>query len=312
MTQILCDKDMNYCRITLCDLRGLIIKERGTLGKVTIEGHDLFVLPLYSEEDIVYDLTEEGHYRGYAALFSRKTKEIFLWHLVEMARKYDDGNVMFPEKVRIPAFSLESLVRISDKSATLDKWKNWWFTCSYKVTRNRLDMGKSKLGRVRKYSNRIYQQPSESATHDTATAAVTATPNADLLGRLPYQFLFTLRNVAPAVLHQPSICNYSRVFTILSNEDVFRNQWNLIKHSELFLMLCTFSTSGIAPVPERTVIVNTDLTWRVIACNSSANDSVLNTPKHLVTLDSFLLLLDLVDKCNICPGIQNDNLVKFQ
>ena len=138
MTQILCDKDMNYCRITLCDLRGLIIKERGTLGKVTIEGHDLFVLPLYSKEDIVYDLTEEGHYRGYAALFSRKTKEIFLWHLVEMARKYDDGNVMFPEKVRIPAFSLESLVRISDKSATLDKWKNWWFTCSYKVTRNRV------------------------------------------------------------------------------------------------------------------------------------------------------------------------------
>ena len=74
-----------------------------------------------------------------------------------------------------------------------------------------LDMGKSKLGRIRKYSNRIYQQPSESATCDTATA----TPNADLLGHLPYQFLFSLHNVAPAVLHQPSICNYSRVFTIL-------------------------------------------------------------------------------------------------
>ena len=168
-------------------------------------------------------------------------------------------------------------------------------------------MGKSKLGRVRKYSNRIYQQPSESATHDTATA----TPNTDLLGRLPYQFLFSLRNVAPAVPHQPSICNYYRVFTILSNDGVFRNQWNLIKHSELFLMLCTFSTSGITSVPERTVIVNTDLTWRVIACNSSANDSVLNIPKRLVTLDSFLLLLDLVDKCNICTGIQNDNLVKL-
>ena len=164
-------------------------------------------------------------------------------------------------------------------------------------------MGKSKLGRVRKYSNRTYQQPSESATHDTDTA----TPNTDL----PYQFLFSLRNVAPAVLHQPSICNYSRVFTTLSNDGVFRNQWNLIKHSELFLMLCTFSTNGITPVPERTVIVNTDLTWRVIACNSSVNDSVFNTPKHLVTLDSFLLLLDFVDKCNICTGIQNDNLVKL-
>ena len=67
---------------------------------------------------------------------------------------------------------------------------------------------------------------------------------------------------------------------------------------------------GVTPVPERTVIVNTDLTWRVIACNSSSNDSMLNTPKHLVTLDSSPLL-DLVDKCNICPGIQNDNLVKL-
>ena len=49
----------------------------------------------------------------------------------------------------------------------------------------------------------------------------------------------------------------------------------------------------------------------VLYCNASANDSVLNTPKHLATLDSFLLLLDLVDKCNVCPGIQNDNLVKL-
>ena len=41
----------------------------------------------------------------------------------------------------------------------------------------------------------------------------------------------------------------------------------------------------------------------------SATDSVLNTPKLLVTLASVLLLLDLVDKCNICLGIQNDNFV---
>ena len=170
-------------------------------------------------------------------------------------------------------------------------------------------MGKSKLGRVRKYSNRRYKQPSESATHDTATA--TATPNTDLPCRLPNQFLFSLRNVAPAVLHQPSICNYSRVFTILSNDGVFRNQWNFMKLSELYLMLCNFSTSGGTPVPERTVIVDTDFTWRVIVGNSSASNYVLNTPKHLDTLDSFLLLLDLVDKCNICPGIQNDNLLKF-
>ena len=172
-----------------------------------------------------------------------------------------------------------------------------------------LEMGKSKLGRVRKYSNRRYSQPSESAPHDTVTA--TATPNTDPPCRLPNEFLFSLRNVAPAVLHQPSVCNYSRVFNILSNDGVFRNQWNLIKHSELYLMLCTFSTSGITPVPEKTVIVNTDFSWKVIACSLSADDSVLNTPKHLVTLDSFLLLLDFVDKCNVCPGIQNHDLVEL-
>ena len=164
-------------------------------------------------------------------------------------------------------------------------------------------MGKSKLGRVRKYSNRRYQQPSESATSDTVIS--TCAPNTDPPGCLSNEFLFSLRNAAPAVLHQPSVCNYSRVFNILSNDGVFRSQWNLIKHSELYLMLCTFSSSGIAPVPEKTVIVNTDFSWKVIACNLSVNDSVLNTPKHLVTLDSFLLLLDFVDKFNVCPGIQN-------
>ena len=129
---------MNYCQATLCDLRSLIIKDRGTLGRVTIEGRQLFVLPFHSGEDVVFDLTEEGNYRGYAALFSRKTKEIFLWQLIEMARKYDDGDVMFPEKVKIPALSLKSLVRISEKCVALDVWRNRWFLCSYKVTRNRV------------------------------------------------------------------------------------------------------------------------------------------------------------------------------
>lgn len=157
-------------------------------------------------------------------------------------------------------------------------------------------MGKNKLGRVRKYSHRKYHP------HP-------ATPNPDQQPcRLPNQFQFSLRNVSPAVLHQSSIYNYSRVFTILSNDGVFKNQWNLIKHTELYLMLCTFSTNGTTPVPEKTVIVNTDLTWRVIASNLSANESVSDVPQHLVTLDSFLLLLDFVDKCNICHGIQNDNL----
>ena len=135
MTQSL--RDMNCCHTLLCDLRSLIIKEWGCLGKVIIEDRELFVLPLYSEEDI-FDLTEEGSFRGYAALLSCQTKEIFLWHLVEIPRKFDDGVVMFPEKVKIPALSLKSLVRISEKCVALDVWKNRWFVCSYKVTRSRV------------------------------------------------------------------------------------------------------------------------------------------------------------------------------
>ena len=91
-------------------------------------------MPFQSEEDIVFDLTEEGNYRGYAVLLSRQTKEIFLWHLVETARKNHDGDLMFPEKVQIPALSLASLVRISEKSVLLEVWDNRWFLCSYKVT----------------------------------------------------------------------------------------------------------------------------------------------------------------------------------
>ena len=83
-------------------------------------------------------------------------------------------------------------------------------------------MGKNKLGRVRKYSHRKYHP------HP-------ATPNPDQQPcRLQNQFQFSLRNVSPAVLHQSSIYNYSRVFTILSNDGVFKNQWNLIKHTELY------------------------------------------------------------------------------
>ena len=129
---------MNDCHTTLCDLRSLIVNDRGTLGEVTIEGHQLAVLPLQSEEDMVFDLTAEGNFRGYVVLLSRQTKEIFLWHLLETARKNHDGDLMFPEKVQIPALSLASLVRISEKSVALEVWDNRWFLCSYKVTRYRV------------------------------------------------------------------------------------------------------------------------------------------------------------------------------
>lgn len=137
-TQTPCDEDMNYCQTTLCDLRSLVVNKRETIARVTIGGQQLVLLPVHLEEDIVFDCTPEGNHRGYAALLSPTTKEIFLWHVVEMARKDHDGNVMFPEKVQIPTLSLESLVRISKRCTAFDGRKNRWFLCSYPLTRKRV------------------------------------------------------------------------------------------------------------------------------------------------------------------------------
>ena len=159
-------------------------------------------------------------------------------------------------------------------------------------------MGKSKLGRMRKYSHQKYSHPKKSANPNPSLQPV----------HYPNQFLFSLRNVPSALVHQSSIYNYSRVFTILSNDGTLRHQLNLIKHCELYLMLCTFSTEDNRPVPERTLIINTDFTWRVIVSNQILNMSVPNVPEHLASLESFLLLLDFVDNTNLCLGIQNENL----
>ena len=113
VTQTPCDEDTNYYQTMLCDLCSLVVNNREMLANVTTEGQQLFVLPTHFKKDIVFDCTDEGNHRGYAALLSRQTKEIFLWHILEMACTDVDGNVMFPEKVQIPTLSSESLIRIS-------------------------------------------------------------------------------------------------------------------------------------------------------------------------------------------------------
>ncbi|CAB4032237.1 Hypothetical predicted protein, partial [Paramuricea clavata] len=77
----------------------------------------------------------------------------------------------------------------------------------------------------------------------------------DWVGSIPSKFQFPLRNISPTVLNKPSIENFTQIFTLLEKENAFSNQWNLIKHSQPFLMLCNFSTSDeIAPAAKRTLI----------------------------------------------------------
>lgn len=158
-----------------------------------------------------------------------------------------------------------------------------------------------RLGRIRKYSHRKYH-PNANSCVSTCVSSPDGVKLKPLHScGMPIDFQFALRNVPQAVMHQSSLCNYSFVFTILSDESVLNNKWNLIKHSELFLVLCTFG--GNATVPEKTVIINPDFSWRVIAANHDVKGSLVNVPEQVSTVESFLHLLDFVDRSTVCPGI---------
>ena len=158
-------------------------------------------------------------------------------------------------------------------------------------------MGKSRLGRMRKYSHRKYRSNANSRV--SSPDGVKPIPVHSC--GIPIKFQFVLRNVPQAVMHQSSLYSYSCVFTSLSDDGVLNSNWNLIKHSELFLMLCTFA--GNATVPEKTVIINPDFSWRVVAANKDVKESMVNVPEQVSTVESFLHLLDFVDRSTICPGI---------
>ena len=96
-------------------------------------------------------------------------------------------------------------------------------------------MGKSRLGRMRKYSHRKYRSNANSCV--SSPDGVKPIPVHSC--GIPIKFQFALRNVPKAVMHQSSLYSYSCVFTSLSDDGVLNSNWNVIKHSELFLMLCT-------------------------------------------------------------------------
>ena len=83
--------------------------------------------------------------------------------------------------------------------------------------------------------------------------------------RLKYQF--SLHDVPSAVLNQPSITNFTTVFRVLKKDNILKSKWNLLEHSDLFIMLCTFAPGVTPPVPEKSIMINLDLTSKLFACN---------------------------------------------
>ena len=122
-----------------------------------------------------------------------------------------------------------------------------------------ISMGK--LGRIRKYSHSRYQKSLNSKKHD-GQSSDPKLPDSGWFASIPYNYQFSLRNVPSTILNEPSIENFTHIFTLLETNKTFSSQWNIIKHSQPFLMLCNFSTSGniIAPAAKITLIINTDLT----------------------------------------------------
>jgi hypothetical protein len=95
----------------------------------------------------------------------------------------------------------------------------------------------------------------------------------------------------------------------MEKESVNNRQWNLIKHSQSFLMLCNFSTdTSVAPAVRCTLIVNSDLTWKVIIGHKNSNGEMA-IPKVLRHPGDFVYLFNLVDTCIFCTGICDDRLV---
>ena len=116
-----------------------------------------------------------------------------------------------------------------------------WLVCFDRC--RSLRMGK--IGRMKKHSHWKYSKSAKNENRQVQSSTSIS---------FPFKYLFSLRNVPPAVTNQPSINNYLSVFSSLSRDLVFNNKWNLIEHSDLFLMLCTFTQAAV-PVPEKTIYI---------------------------------------------------------
>lgn len=163
-------------------------------------------------------------------------------------------------------------------------------------------MRKTRLGRKRKFCHHKYNEKKAQTYEHCTSSGLT----------MPLQHQFLLRNVPSAVLNNTSVYNFTNIVTVLLKANIFKGQWNIIKHSDIFLMLCTFITDkGQAPRPEKTIMVNTNLTWTVVLANRPiSNETTKNIPATLCTV-TFLELLERIDQCTICPGIVSDDAEKL-
>ena len=68
-------------------------------------------------------------------------------------------------------------------------------------------------------------------------------------------------------------------------------------------MLCTLSK--VNNVPEKTIMVNPDFSWKILTSNKNVTEFVENVPEKLTNVGNFLHLLDFVDRSSVCPGIDD-------
>ncbi|CAB3992699.1 male-specific lethal 3 homolog isoform X1, partial [Paramuricea clavata] len=159
-------------------------------------------------------------------------------------------------------------------------------------------MRKSRMGRRRKHSHRIYK---------TSTTDIIDTDQG-----LPYKFQFHLRNLPATIFTHPSINNFIEVFKLLVNVDILAERWTMVNHDHSFVMLSTFCENGkLSPSVEKTVIVNEDLTWNCIIKNKNVKENVRGICNTLNDTNAFILLLDFMDACKACSGIQDNKLIEL-
>ncbi|CAB3991594.1 Hypothetical predicted protein [Paramuricea clavata] len=77
-------------------------------------------------------------------------------------------------------------------------------------------------------------------------------------------------------------------------------------------MLSTFCENGaLPPSVAKTVIVNEDLTWNCIIKNKNVKENVLGICNTLNDTNAFILLLDFMDACKACSGVQDNKLIEL-
>ena len=158
-----------------------------------------------------------------------------------------------------------------------------------------------KIGRRRKHSHWFYGRRKNIEVNKENTA-VPSGKISSFHCTVPLKYQFSLRDVPSAVLNQPSITNLNNCIQCLSRHNILKSKWNLIEHSNLFMMLCTFTPGVTPPVPEKSIMINLDFSYKVFACNIHVTN-LKDIPNEVSHTEHFVKLLDYVDEHSVCPGI---------